>query len=209
MRFVLLLLLTSVCLFSYAQDYPDYRSKKENFVRVREKDVRSDLGAFTMAGIDESMGKTPLKTIPMKELGVNYMSFEGNNIKITIKAAPFDAAGHKINYYDEKYLVKIDNKPFYGSYGKMPKNVLSSVTVTINNDTVHIPPAAYSDIYDPVFTYNDASGVQRSLNRVYISADNRTVYIYMVNRNNGGTEVTWVIQDKKYLRRVLDFGFMK
>ncbi|MBC8034972.1 MAG: hypothetical protein H7Y03_12545 [Chitinophagaceae bacterium] len=212
MRFILtaISVLSSWMSFAQSDDYPDYRSKKDFFIRVREKDVRSDLASFTTAGIDESMGKLPLKTISLKELGTNILLFEGDNIKVVVKTIPFKPAEHKLGYYEEnKYVLKIDAKPFYGNYSKMPQNSIASVTVTIDNDTVAIPPAAYADIYDPVFSYKDASGTQRSLNRVYRSADKRNIYIYLLNRTAGGTEVTWVIQDKKYLRRVLDFGFLK
>jgi hypothetical protein len=45
---------------------------------------------------------------------------------------------------------------------------------------------------------------------VYRSADGKRIYIYMLKRETGGSyEVTWVIQDKKYLRRIIDFGFLK
>ena len=79
----------------------------------------------------------------------------------------------------------------------------------IDKDTVAIPPAAYFDLYHPNFTYSQ-SGSQKSYNGVYVSNDKRTVYIYMLNRDDlGSYEVTWVIQDKQYLRRVVDFGFLK
>jgi hypothetical protein len=113
-------------------------------------------------------------------------------------------------YYDEKYLVKIDNKPFYGSFGKLPKTTIEKVVVIMNNDTIPVPPTAYADLYNPSFTYRDASGTQRTLNSVYLSNDKRKVYIYMLNKDEAGSyEVTWVIQDKKYLRRVVDYGFLK
>jgi hypothetical protein len=36
------------------------------------------------------------------------------------------------------------------------------------------------------------------------------MYVYMLNRDDTGSyEITWVIQDRKYLRRVLDYGFSK
>ena len=195
--------------FSQDIDFPDYRSKKENFLRQRDATIRNDLATFTMAGLDESMNKQPLKTIPMTAFGDNLIVFEGNNIKVAVQAGGFNTSKHKLIYYNEKHLVKIDNKPYYGTYGKLPASSLQSLTVVIDKDTVAIPPAALSDIYDLSFAYKDVSGIQRSQNRVYLSADNRTIYIYLLNRNNGGTEVTWVLRDKKYLQRVLDFNFLK
>ncbi|MEJ7769958.1 MAG: hypothetical protein WKF89_19215, partial [Chitinophagaceae bacterium] len=141
----------------------------------------------------------------------NFMRFEGNNIKVIIKTSLFDASKHKMAYYEEKHLVKMDGKPFYGSFGKIPKTSIEAVNVVINNkDTVNIPPVAFADLYNPSFSYKDGSGTVRSLNNVYLSPDNRKIYIYMLNREASGTyEVTWVIQDNKFLRRVLDFGLLK
>ena len=72
------------------------------------------------------------------------------------------------------------------------------------------PPAAYADLYEPDFTYRDAAGTVKSYNKVLISPDKKKIYIYMLNRDElGSYEVTWVIKDKQYLRRVVDFGFLK
>ena len=212
MRFVFWIVFLATGFSAFAQDeYPDYRSKKDNFSKMREKDIRNDLSVFTMAGIEESMGKLPLKNIPVKDYGRNFMTYEGNNIRVTIKTGTFDASKHKLAFYEEKHLLKIDGKPYYGSYGKVPKTTIEAITVIVNNkDTVSIPPAAYIDLYNPSFTYKDATGTERSLNNVFLSPDNHKIYVYMLNREASGTyEITWVIQDNKYVRRVLDFGLLK
>jgi hypothetical protein len=78
----------------------------------------------------------------------------------------------------------------------------------MGKDTVAIPAIAYFDLYEPSFVYSDKTA-SRTRNAVYISSDGRTYYIYMFNPNGKGTEYTWVIQDKKYLRRVVDFEVLK
>jgi hypothetical protein len=191
-------------------DFPDSRSKKDNFSKIREKEIRNDLSTFTIAGIVESMGKLPLKSIPVKNYSNNFMEFEGNSVKVIIRSGIFEPAKHKLAYYDEKYLVRIDNKPYYGNYGKIPGRTIESVTVIIDKDTIAIPPVAFSDLYNPTFLQKDASGALKSFNGVYLSPASRAVYIYMLNKEiKGSYEVTWVIQDKKYLRRVVDFGLLE
>ncbi len=203
-----LICISNLCL-AQNSDFPDYRSKKEIFSRITEKDIRSDIASYSMGGMDESIGKLPLKTIPITASGSNFISFTGNNIQVTITAAPFDPKKNKLGYYDTKYLVKIDNKPYFGDYGKVPKTVISNVSVVIDRDTVTIPPAAYADLYNPIFSFNER-GVEKSQNKVYLSGDGRKIYIYILKPETGGSyEVTWVIQDKKYLKRVVDFGFLK
>ena len=211
MRNFLSLLLVLCCFVSLAQDdNPDGRSKKDNFTKMREKDLRNDISSFAMAGIDESVGKLPLKSIPMVDYSNNFMKFEGNNVSVTVKATQFVPAKHKLAYYEETFLVKIDGKPYFGNYGKVPKTVIESVTVLVGKDSVTIPPIAFFDLYNPSFIYKDVSGTERTLNSVYFSPDKRTMYIYMLNKEEKGSyEVTWVIQDKKYLRRVVDFDLLK
>lgn len=212
MRIAFLLLFATLSYWVHAQndEYPDYRSKKDIFSRIAEKDIRADIASFSMGGIDESMGKLPLKTLPITALSTNFISFANNNVQVSIQGGVFDPLKHKLGYYGEnKYLVKIDNKPYFGNYGKVPNTTIENVTVVIDRDTVPIPPAAFSDLYNPVFSVTEA-GVPKSNNKVYLSADGRKVYIYMLKQETGGSyEVTWVIQDKKYLRRVVDFGFLK
>ncbi len=99
-------------------------------------------------------------------------------------------------------------KTYYGGYGTVPITYVSNIILTVGGDTVNIPPAAYADIYNINFTYAD-KGTQRSTNGVYRSKDGHRIYIYVFSKDNKGSyEVTWVIQDKQYLRRVLDYGFM-
>jgi hypothetical protein len=209
MRVIYCLLLVSVCNMCQAQDdMPDFRSKRDNLLKIQEKDVQSDVSTFTMTGLDINMGKLPLRTLSISDFGDDFLKFDSGNIKIAITSAPFNAAKHKMQYV-EKYLTRIDSKPYYGSYSKIPKKSIQSVSVLIDNDTIAIPPTAYSDLYEPNFTYTQG-GARKSYDGVFFSANNHYMYIYMLcNDGMGGYEVTWVIQDKKYLRRVLDFNVLK
>jgi len=201
--------LLSASTFAQNSDYPDYRSKKEIFSRITEKDIRNDIASFSMGGIDESVGKLPLKSLPITGFGRDFISFSGNNMEVKVTSAPFDKTKHKLGFYEESYLVKIDNKPYFGDYGKVPKTTVDNVTVVIDKDTVAIPPTAYNDLHNPIFSFND-KGVQKSQDKVFLSNDGRRVYVYLLKQEAGGSyEVSWVIQDKKYLRRVVDFGFLK
>ncbi|MEO8568660.1 MAG: hypothetical protein ABI419_05980 [Ginsengibacter sp.] len=197
----------TICIAQIELEYQDTRRKTESFAKLPKDDIRSNLATFTLAGIGESVGKEESQKIPFTSFGSDYMTFEGDGIKATISTMPFDPAKHKF-IYDEKYITRIDKKTYYGGYGKMPFKYISSVIITINNDTVYIPPAAYFDLYNINFTYND-KGVQRSRNGIYRSKDGHRIYLYIFSKDNTGNyEVTWIIQDKKYLRRVLDYDFM-
>jgi hypothetical protein len=212
MRIVFCVLLSYCTIKGMAQqelDFRDYRTKKESFTKIPEKDVRADIASFAVGGIDESIGKLPLSKIGVSKFERNSMTFENNNIKVVIISVPFEPSQHKI-VKDGDHVVKIDGKPFHGNYGSMPYNHIQLVTILMGKDTVAIPPAAYTDLCNVSFTYIDKGGTERSNNGVYLSKDNRKAYVYLMNKDGkGGYEVTWVIQDKKYLRRVLDYGMIK
>lgn len=194
---------------SFAQnpDMPDSRRKTESFERFHTPDVRAELATFTLAGIGEGAPTTPLEKVPFTSVGKDSIIFEGDGIKAEVKTAPFDPAKHKLNY-DDKYLVRIDRRPYYGDYGKVPKTEIANVTMIIRGDTVDIPPVAYKDLFNLHFTYQD-KGVERSTDAVYISKVGQRVYLYLYSRNRTGSyEVTWIIQDRRYLRRILDYGLM-
>lgn len=197
------------CSWSFAQKLPeyDYRKKNESFLKSSPRNVRADVATFALGGISESIGTTPLYKIPYTSFGKDSMVFEADRIKAKIKLAPFDKEGHRLDY-DEKFLVRIDRKPFYGNYGYLPVTYISEVSLIIFGDTVTIPKTAYSDLFNVNLTYRD-QGVQRTTNGVYRSADGHFTYIYLFSKDNSGNyEVTWVFQDKKYLRRILDYDLL-
>jgi hypothetical protein len=46
------------------------------------------------------------------------------------------------------------------------------------------------------------------MQKIFISPDKKRIYIYSTHSDGAGAyEVTWIIQDKKYLRRVVDYGW--
>lgn len=208
LSFSLLLTLQTFTNTTHAQDNPDLRSKREMLEKMQEKDIQADLSTFTMAGVDLGVGKNPLASIPATSYGSDHLTFAGDNVTVNITTGTFDPSKHKLNFAD-KFLFKIDNKGYFGDYGSVPKTTIAAVTATIGADTVQIPAAAIADLYNPSFTYN-AGGKMNVAGSVYFSADKKRIYIYLLKQEEGGSyEVTWVIQDKKYLRRVVDFGFLR
>lgn len=191
--------------FAQSDDMPDSRRKTESFARFHNNDIRAELATFTLAGIGEGAPTTPLEKVPYTSIGKDSIVFEGSGIKAEVKISPFDPAKHKLNY-DEKYLVRIDRRPYYGgNYGKVPKTEISNVMLIIRGDTIFIPPTAYNDLYNLNFTYTE-NGAERTTDAVYISKVGQRVYIYLYSRDrNGSYEVTWIIQDRRYQRRILDY----
>ena len=208
MRILISIFLLAFTLPCFAQelDFSDFRRKNEGFAHVTDKNIRNDLSCFTLGGLDESIGKGQLKKIPVSSYGNDYISYDSNKVHITIKSAPFFVTKHKITKEGD-HVVKIDGKAYMGNYGKMPIIGIGSITVLIDGDTVSIPESAWSGLYNPQFYYQEGN-VMKTKSAVYLSQDKHTIYIYMLNSDpQGGYEVTWVIQDKKFIRRVVDYGF--
>ncbi len=209
-RHLPLLLLTLCTLPAMSQDldYPDFRQKKDNFNKIRETDIRNDVASFSLAALDESIGKPQLQQVPVKDFGLNFEIFQNDNIQVTIRTGIFSPSKHKL-MMSEQHLLRIDGHPYYGgNYGDVPHTTIESVTVVVGKDTVVIPPTAYNDLFDAKFSYSE-NGATRSRNGVFLSNDKHTFYIYMFDINNKGVEYTWVIRDKQYVRRVVDFGFIQ
>ena len=203
----LFILLSGLSAVAQDLDYPDFRNKKDNFSKINEKDIRSDVSTFALAGVDESIGKPALATVPLIDVGSNFAKYANDHIQVTIRTGVFLPAKHKL-MQQEGHLLRIDGKPYYGGvYGEAPHTSIESITVIVDKDTVPIPPTAFFDLYDPKFSYNE-NGTARSRNGVFLSNDKHTFYIYMLNPDNKGVEYTWVIRDKQYIRRVVDFGFL-
>ena len=205
--FSLLLLWSGLSVFAQDYDFPDFRQKKDNFSHINDAAIRGDVSTFCLAGVDESAGKPSLPSVPIVDYGPSFMKYANDHIQVIIRTGIFLAARHKL-MQQEGHLLRIDGKPYYGGvYGQPPHTTIESITVIVDKDTVPIPNTAYFDLYDPKFSYNE-NGATRSRNGVFLSNDKHTFYIYMLNIDNKGTEYTWVIRDKQYLRRVVDFGFL-
>ena len=204
---ILFFILSGIAGLAQKKDMPDYRNNKESFARMSDKTLRADLGVFTIGGVEESLNKLPLKKISPFSYTKNLMSFKGDNIEVSVTIGPFAENGRKIMRVEDD-VVKIAGKPFYGDYGNLPRTEIKKVLVLIGKDTVVIPPLAYGDLYNLNFTYRDKSGTERTANGVYFSKDEKRMYIYLLSRDaTGSYEVTWIIENKLYLRRVVDYGF--
>jgi hypothetical protein len=200
--------LTGSACFSQDLDFPDFRQKKDNFNKIREQDIRNDVASFALAALDESIGKPQLATVPVKDYSLNFMSFQDDHIQVIIRTGIFTPSKHKLMKSDE-HILRIDGKPYYGPPpGEVPHTTIESITVVVDKDTVAIPTTAYFDLYEPRFSYSE-NGATRTRNGVFLSNDKHTFYIYMFNNDGGGFEYTWVIRDKQYLRRIVDWGFLK
>jgi hypothetical protein len=93
--------------------------------------------------------------------------------------------------------------------GKFPKTYIKTFNMAYSDHhRIKIPQIAYSDIYEPhtcELTMNKNKIIQSSKCRVFKRSDQQRVYIYMIiGEGQNEQEVTWVIQNARYLMRVID-----
>jgi hypothetical protein len=188
-------------------EYEDTRKKNESFAKLPKDQVRSDLATFTLSGVDESVAREDFPKIPFTSFDANHMTFEGDDIRAIVTTEKYDTAKHRFDY-DEGYLIKIDRKTYYGGYGNLPKSHIKNIKMVVGKDSVQIPSVAYSDLYNLNLTYKE-KGVERSRNGIFRSKDGHRIYLYLFCKDaNGSYEVTFIIQDKRYVKRVLDYGIL-
>jgi hypothetical protein len=185
---------------------PDYKGENESFSKLKDKIIRKEIATFTIAGAKENNLSLKLKQLPLKKFGDNYSTFEKDSIVIKLTVGQFIKANHKIKYIGGE-VVKIDNKPIWGTDGELPKEQINSIYVRIGKDTVIIPKSAYQDLFEPSLKWKEANKTKGHL-WVYYSKDHKRFYIAMSNSDGAGFyEATLIIKDKKYCGRVLDTGF--
>src|ERR1700722_13174028 len=175
--FAFVLILSGSACFAQDLDFPDFRSKKDNFSKIKEQALRNDIATFALAALDESIGKGQLATVPVKDYGAGFMSFQNDNIQVIIRTGIFSPSKHKL-MKQEEHILRIDGKPYYGTAaGEVPHTTIESITVVVGKDTVPIPREAFFDLYEPKFSYNEG-GATRTRNGVFLSGDKHTFYIY-------------------------------
>lgn len=208
-KFILVLGLTLFTFQLFSQEITDTRRDRESFRKFRIPELRTDLASFTFGGITESTLAPKLKKISPAIITKDSLVIEGDGIFAKVLLKPFDPSAHRINYdFDEKTPIRIDKRAYYGDYGIMPLSSVASITMVVDGDTIDIPQMAYSDLMNMNFTYV-SNGTKLTADAVYISKDGKNIYLYLFSNNRKGNyEVTYIISDKKYLRRVLDYDFL-
>ncbi len=128
---------------------------------------------------------------------------------VSIDAVPFDTARHSLAYDSQTNALRlIDDKPFWGTDGGIPKRRIQSVSYMHVKYMLVLPDSAIAGLYEPRFCYKANPKRKRPTTaycKVFRPEGTGRVYIYMQNGEGAGRyEVTWVIQDGEYYARVLD-----
>ena len=157
----------------------------ESFLNLPEGVIKNEIALFAKkaANYQISFAKPMLNEVLLKKCSDSFVIFEKGNI------------------YASELIISIESKNVGQSL------FLKEVFYTHYKYGFLLPNSAISDIYDPVFCteYTKKDKPIASNCKVYQSEDERRIYIYMLyGQGERKKEVTWIIQDDKYLTRVID-----
>ena len=210
-----ILILQQVCLGQTDVTISETKRGKESFTKLTEGVIKKEVASFTTAGSFQEKtndgSKTKMNLIPLLNCTDSSVTFLEGGVIVDIYSSKFDTIGHDLSFDPQQpFLVLIDNQPFWGTDGGVPKERIRSVIFIHEKYKLTLPDSAIAGLYEPNFCYNDKKTGKpvKSLCSVFRSDDKKRVYIYMLNSDGAGAyEVTWVIQDGKYYTRIVDYGF--
>jgi hypothetical protein len=174
-------------IFSYDEE------NKSEWIRIY-KQLDEDKSGSSTGYIHKSriLRLTDLKKTKKTTSSPDSSIAENDSIKITVKSKIFNFKNHKLSYSGDQ-LKAIDGKMFWGTDGTIPKKIISSVKININNIPIVVPINSFNNLYEP----------RLKTLKAYLSPNN-TIYIEMDNSDGAGAyTVIWIIKNGKYLKKFL------
>jgi hypothetical protein len=88
----------------------------------------------------------------------DFCTAKNNNINIRISSSKFIPKNHRTKYHKQtnnegSYYESIDNKPIWGTDGRLPEMAINAMSVIINGKNLSIPKTAFKDLYEPLNTF--------------------------------------------------------
>ena len=125
---------------------------------------------------------------------------EKGDLKVKIQIEPFQLEGRELTYKefsdDERYLIEIDGKEYWGTDGAMPREQYRKITIQQGGKTITLPDAALSNLFNP--------GLYPGNTKVFINSEEGAIYITSFNSDGaGGYVVAFVIQNGEYKSRAV------
>jgi hypothetical protein len=191
--------------------WQDSKIARESFYSLPEGILKEEISLFAIRGgslADENKLTKSLLTIPLVNSNDSVAEFLRQGLFVRIERTAFSPVDYQPSGHDtanaDLYLAK--NHPFLGQSGDFPHTRISLIKVQLHGHEVVIPKLQYRLLLDPNFCLEDPRlNFRECYAFVYSSPDKRRIYLYMRNGDSSASyEVTWVIENGEFLRRVFD-----
>jgi hypothetical protein len=119
--------------FSSAQNVAIDKGDKESFSKLKDAKIKHEIAFFnSQSSLSESpnnIQKQNVNEIPLLSCTDSAAIFSAGDIKVSVYSTKFNPKNHKLSYLDpeQSFLTLIDNKPFWGKDGGVPKEKIKSV----------------------------------------------------------------------------------
>ncbi len=211
-------LVFQISLFGQKPMVSVHRNRSDCWDSLKNKLYRSELACFTIeAGNHEkrdSLIAAHLTRFNLEKCSDSSLFLRSGTTKVELYAMPFDTNNTKAftvvnNAAYKNYLLLIRDHPFWGTDGAFPRKKLKAIKTEFAKTQLVLPDSAFDDLYEPNFCFLKAKQTKAyCLTEAFYSKDRKRIYVYMLNGDGaGGYEVTFIIENKRYIGRVVDYGF--
>lgn len=157
----------------------------------------AQIGPYTeMSGADTLV---PLEDLPVRSCSLGHIEFFGDGVRVRIETQPFD---HPEQVKRSRGAYRTEGSLVLGWSAMEQHRRMSRVEVVIDGVVVDIPVSAFTDLFDPPLCAD--AGAQLFASAVRSRDSWRTYVSAQVGDGGEARWVTWVIEDGRYLFRVVD-----
>ena len=144
-------------------------------------------------------------TLKNKTFSEGYLKLSNDSISFWLKEHQFDSLLHSFSYYDSSKIAKkyniteIDNQPYFGSDGEMPKTEIQEIKIVENGITCFLEKESFGNLYNPSFSLDQAE--------VFLTPDGRFILNFWGSDGAGGYYACLVIRSCQIQHKIVDLGF--
>lgn len=140
--------------------------------------------------VDDNKRKNNIESIESRDIG---------KYKVIIKYKLFDSSKYKLKFYDkeQKTLIKVNNKKYYGTDGSIPNTEISSISFFKLDQEYKFPLAQYNLLFNPHLGNKFYSSI------FFIKENPLSIEIGLSGGDGAGSyEVSWIIfKNNKVIKR--------
>lgn len=123
----------------------------------------------------------------------NNIRFKSSNFSIDIFSEKFNRKKYSISWEAKGgYIKLIDGGIFYGTDGEIPKSVIKSIILKINEKIISVNNNQLKDLFEPNFDNT----------QVFYDKSTQTIYLTMHNSDGAGAySVAWIFKPNQLPKR--------